>query len=1556
VTQAAPAEDAGPSADDVQRVLKAGGQLTAALLHGPRPDDEAAVAQAAGLLEDLAGFVAAGWDIGQDVWGLMAAAQVLMALDGVRGDHLYEADMARLLLAAQALVPEPLPQDAGEYLEVTTTPGNAWSAIGNALLMAADEIWRPGFLDAAIVAARRAAASDLSGNDRLAALQTMGLAAIALYVREGTGESREEMAGAVLGLPENAPAHAKIHVAAGESLLQWGERRADLAAHRLGEEIVRRALAAEPGERDRTQLLLLLRALRCHRALLADPDLAGEPASLESRPRGDDADDGILSAHEDLAAVMPHAIEAALANTALPPGLPTVADVAEGAGAHHWRRFLEARGADGSAEPMEGVEIVVIPFDGEERVDMVMHLPGNPAAQQELNAAAMMFVLVAAERPAAVPEEIRPACATIAESADGLAWMAIERTIELLEANDREPDPDAVHAAVLKLTRMASSPLISPRRRDFLAALLGDSLIRLYAIDRDPATLARAVAVLRRTANCGREVRRRSRRNLVEALSLCHQLGDEDALEETIAQLRSLIAEADPEAEDLVSLASALQIRFRASRRPSDRAEMTALLKKALAADLESEVRRRAHTMLGEALEEGYEASEDLAVLIEAIGHRRSALELTPPGLPEHRLTLLRMASGLHKQFQRTSDLAVLEEASRLSTQLCQDLDPSDALDLMLLLNHANIVGTVSEQTGEAETLPAILPLLRAAAAAHAETPELLVMVLDKIALVLRQLWETGEPVDLQEALDAARGAVEIATSEPDPVAYIGNLAHLLMDVYRVRGERELQDEAIALLRDAMKRSEGQPRDRRLAQLNLAADLVGRGQDRGDTAVLREAIDLLRELVDLSAGHAEHAIVLSNLGGALTKLHEREPENTDLLPEAVNLLRRSVSLSEGRHQHDRHLSNLGQALGALSDARQEPAMLEQSLELSARAMALVPPGHPLRSSYQLAHANLLLARRTKHGDGAAGEEALDLLFEIVRSDASGPLLSAALCQIGDLVLWAVDAVGDPRFEREKVAPVPLFRWAATLPTATAHQRAKAARSWGLTALRIGEVADALEALTLVLEMVDAAAAGDLETADQERWLSAFRGTARLAAACAIQLGEPETAVELLERGRGVVLGRTLAARRQIRRLRAVAPELADALAGVEAAAADLAAMPPALADPVAAGTRNARRVQLEEERRALLARIHELPGLEELGLPPRISALRAAAAAEGPVVIVNVSPLRCDALLVERDGVRVVPLPDLGEDELGQRAELFVAAMEILGRDEGIGLELALAARRIMFGTLTWLWDAVAEPVLEALGITGTAAEPPRLWWCPTGDLSFLPLHAAGRHQAGGGFQTVLDRVVSSYAPTLRSLAEAADADPSDDDALMVAVSESRHADGMPTLEVDGDLAAFAARFPEGQVLRDEAATADQVLAALREATVVHLAAHAHQDIGNPSAGCIDLWDRQVTVAELRGAIGKPGRLAMLLGCETARGGRRLADETISLTTALQHAGFQHTVGTMWPIDDSDAERVAAAVHAAQAPAQAVADAVRALRDERPMAPNRWAGLVHVGP
>ena len=68
------------------------------------------------------------------------------------------------------------------------------------------------------------------------------------------------------------------------------------------------------------------------------------------------------------------------------------------------------------------------------------------------------------------------------------------------------------------------------------------------------------------------------------------------------------------------------------------------------------------------------------------------------------------------------------------------------------------------------------------------------------------------------------------------------------------------------------------------------------------------------------------------------------------------------------------------------------------------------------------------------------------------------------------------------------------------------------------------------------------------------------------------------------------------------------------------------------------------------------------------------------------------------------------------------------------------------------------MWDNITSPVIECLSKSdGLSGKLDRLIWCPTGALSFLPLHAAGYHREEMP-RTVMDQLVSSYTATIRSL------------------------------------------------------------------------------------------------------------------------------------------------------------------------------------------------------
>lgn len=422
-----------------------------------------------------------------------------------------------------------------------------------------------------------------------------------------------------------------------------------------------------------------------------------------------------------------------------------------------------------------------------------------------------------------------------------------------------------------------------------------------------------------------------------------------------------------------------------------------------------------------------------------------------------------------------------------------------------------------------------------------------------------------------------------------------------------------------------------------------------------------------------------------------------------------------------------------------------------------------------------------------------------------------------------------------------------------------------------------------------------------------------------------------------------------------------------------------------------------RRMALTREWDSLVGQVRALDGFEDFLRPPRLQSLLPAEA-DGPVAVINISQWRCDALIVVAAEMRVEELPRLTGQAVIEQVVSYLTVLqqvdqavnelhEALDRlndgshrlDAIIRYTRAKQAvvdaerdrERTLFAVLAWLWDEIADPVLRAVGCVSTPApgQPwPRLWWCPTGLLSLLPLHAAGHYDENGQAtgEGVLDRVVSSYTPTLQALREAqrgTDPAPGDDSILVVALPETP---GQPSLgDVAREREVLLSLFP-GQctILEGADATWDKVRSELSRHRHAHFSCHGGQDLADPSHGGLVLHDRLLTVADIS-ADEYRGNFVFLSACMTATGGFSLPDEAITLAAALHYAGYRHVIGTLWSVYDDTAADVAQAVYRDMAAtgsldpgrsARALHDAVRGLRDSGQVPPSAWAPFTHTGP
>ncbi|GAB1818584.1 CHAT domain-containing protein [Herbidospora sp. RD11066] len=404
-----------------------------------------------------------------------------------------------------------------------------------------------------------------------------------------------------------------------------------------------------------------------------------------------------------------------------------------------------------------------------------------------------------------------------------------------------------------------------------------------------------------------------------------------------------------------------------------------------------------------------------------------------------------------------------------------------------------------------------------------------------------------------------------------------------------------------------------------------------------------------------------------------------------------------------------------------------------------------------------------------------------------------------------------------------------------------------------------------------------------------------------------------------------------------------------------------------------------RRIRLAREWEELVEKVRDLgPDFADFLRPLPLEKLLPAAH-DGPVAIINVSRMRCDALLITAGEVQVCELPGLSAERLEQRVGEYLEILrkvdlrraEFAGSADAVAREALdeaeLHAESALRVILRWLWETIAEPVLTKLGFDRTPADGevwPRLWWCPTGLLTLLPLHAAGDHEAGGPNRpTVLDRVVSSYTPTLRVLVEARKPLPVDgppENLVLVTVAEAPDA---PTLRmVDETRDRLSGRFGAGCTeLSGPEATRERVREALARYRWVHLTCHGIQNLDDPSQGGLWLADGLLTIAEI-GAGDHQAEFVFLMACKTATGGVALADEAITLAAALHYTGFRHVIGTLWTVYEGAALRMATEIYGDDPdlpfePGRSASLLHRAQREMRESERlTTWSPFIHIGP
>lgn len=222
-------------------------------------------------------------------------------------------------------------------------------------------------------------------------------------------------------------------------------------------------------------------------------------------------------------------------------------------------------------------------------------------------------------------------------------------------------------------------------------------------------------------------------------------------------------------------------------------------------------------------------------------------------------------------------------------------------------------------------------------------------------------------------------------------------------------------------------------------------------------------------------------------------------------------------------------------------------------------------------------------------------------------------------------------------------------------------------------------------------------------------------------------------------------------------------------------------------------------------------------------------------------------------------------------------------------------------------------WDALAEidrvliaPVIEDLDTVRT------LMISPAPVLAGLPLCAAA------GRRAMVSWTIPAMSPRVSTSLHGEH--PGRGRALVVGVSDEHAPHMEPEARRVGARLAAAGQ-TDARVLCGPAAGAKDVLAALPDAPLVHLACHGIFDADFPLSSRLLLADRWVTARELA-ANWRRGATIVLAGCDTAGSAGAHADGAGGLARAALASGAGCVVGAQWALHDGVAAEFFELLHA----------------------------------
>ncbi|KAG5747445.1 hypothetical protein H9Q70_009865 [Fusarium xylarioides] len=827
---------------------------------------------------------------------------------------------------------------------------------------------------------------------------------------------------------------------------------------------------------------------------------------------------------------------------------------------------------------------------------------------------------------------------------------------------------------------------------------------------------------------------------------------------------------------------------------------------------------------------------------------------------------------------------------------------------------------------------------------------------LDTLAIRLAMRHElTNDLADIEAAISFANRAVIITPKDnrSDRARYMAHLGNHQSSRYGRTGDIGDINAAISTTEEALSISPED--DIEMPSSNLASQLFSRYEQIGDLEDIEKAIVLTRRAIAaMPQNDPDLARPLHNLGNMLFESYDRE-QNADGLEPVIITFHGAIDATPDNHPDFAMLRTcLARPLLRLYQETRDMRNLDAAIA-NARLALIATREDDWRLGIRQGNLGNLLSNLSElTNDVEYLDAAIDMMQRALHITAEDhPHRAVLLGNLGRCLSNLYRRTGDENHLRLSLSH---YEQAARGPSATPVLRIKATRNAIRILQTFEEWGRASQLSEKAVDLLPEVCGRYLNRQDQQHAILQTSGLA--ADACSLSLKSARVrsqsnaidandrdtmdlvkqALRQIEFGRGLILGYLIDSRSDISTLRLEHGDLANELEKWRF----LISAPITDSDSPSKGDNRLKAIAGLND---CLGRIRKKPGYHRFLLQPDIDTLTKGAA-EGPIVIVNVTDISSDAIIVSESDIRAVELPAMTSStasflvkDIGRYRDVDSNSENYDRSNDDRGMtDIKVSAPDHNSRFLSWLWRSCVKPILDELAPPQKSTDLtqlPRVWWIGTGIASSLPFHAAGEYPSSG-LDDALSRAICSYTPTIKSLlhARSCAAKMSDEieqkpAVLIVAMPETDGKRPLPGVikesqvikETVGDIFTL-------QILQNPGAK--QVLGAMKDSDIVHFACHGSSDRTNPSDSHLLLQgsassglpessratDRSVerlTFQQISDnqALAK-AQIAYLSACSTAEvKAGYFADEALHIVSAFQVAGFGHVIGSLWSAKDS---------------------------------------------